>query len=189
VSQNLDVLILGEVDSLLHLPRTVPTGSGTINVDTEASDIRYGLAPLIWNLLTSPQRAHRSHHRSAHFLIARSDWWGTAVGRPLQLGQRFIFYSLRVLKLGFAAEGEAYINFIFDCINKWQRRDCVRDANSQTLLHLPLMFSIDGDTDLPEQELQSFGGYLDSKPVRGGNAATGHIQLDIYGELMDAFYL
>lgn len=55
--------------------------------------------------------------------------------------------------------------------------------------HLPLMFSIHGETDLPELELEHFGGYLDSEPVRIGNAATGHIQLDIYGELMDAVYL
>ena len=51
------------------------------------------------------------------------------------------------------------------------------------------MFSIDGETDLPEIELEHFGGYLDSKPVRIGNAATGNIQLDMYGELMDAVYL
>lgn len=57
------------------------------------------------------------------------------------------------------------------------------------IFHLPLMFSIDGLTDLPENELNHLGGYLDSRPVRIGNAATGHVQLDIYGELMDSIYL
>ena len=31
--------------------------------------------------------------------------------------------------------------------------------------------------------------YRGSKPVRAGNAAFGHLQLDIYGELMDSLYL
>jgi len=33
------------------------------------------------------------------------------------------------------------------------------------------------------------GGYKDSTPVRIGNGASLHVQLDIYGELMDAIYL
>ena len=32
-------------------------------------------------------------------------------------------------------------------------------------------------------------GYLGSRPVRVGNAAYNHLQLDIYGELMDSVYL
>jgi len=51
------------------------------------------------------------------------------------------------------------------------------------------MFSVDGETMLPEEELPQFGGYMDSKPVRIGNAATDHVQLDINGELMDAIFL
>jgi GH15 family glucan-1,4-alpha-glucosidase len=51
------------------------------------------------------------------------------------------------------------------------------------------MFSIDGSNDLPETTLDHFSGYQDSQPVRIGNAATDHIQLDIYGELMDGIYL
>ena len=99
--------------------------------------------------------------------------------------------------MGFSAEAEAYINFIFKCIDKWMQGKTA-SAQTDTLTndevehhptHLPLMFSIDGETDLPERELNHFGGYLDSKPVRVGNAATDHVQLDIYGELMDAIYL
>lgn len=85
------------------------------------------------------------------------------------------------LKMGFVDEAEAYINFIFDRIEDWHQAGASKP--------LPLMFSITGDTDLPEYTLDHLGGYKDTKPVRVGNAATGHIQLDIYGELMDAIYL
>lgn len=87
--------------------------------------------------------------------------------------------------MGFPAEAEAYINFIFARIAEWRK---VAEA-STTLHHLPLMFSIDGSTDLPELTLDHLSGYQDSRPVRIGNAATDHVQLDIYGELMDSIYL
>jgi GH15 family glucan-1,4-alpha-glucosidase len=54
---------------------------------------------------------------------------------------------------------------------------------------LRLMFAVDGRTDLEEFELPHLDGYMGSKPVRVGNAAHGQLQLDIYGELIDAAYL
>jgi GH15 family glucan-1,4-alpha-glucosidase len=51
------------------------------------------------------------------------------------------------------------------------------------------MYSIDGVSDLPETTLDNLSGYRDSRPVRVGNAAAGQLQLDIYGEMMDAIYL
>ena len=93
--------------------------------------------------------------------------------------------------MGFWSEAGAYINFIFKCAGQWQERTAASRLNDtqSRVVHFPLMFSIDGETHLPETKLSHFGGYLDSKPVRIGNAATGHLQLDIYGELMDAVYL
>lgn len=85
------------------------------------------------------------------------------------------------LKMGYPLEAENYMNFIFDRIKEWR--------NQTKMKHLPLMFGIHGETDLPETELTHLGGYRNSKPVRIGNAATDHVQLDIYGELMDAIYL
>lgn len=94
------------------------------------------------------------------------------------------------LKMGFPAEAEAYINFIFAQIAKW-RKICESKtaSNPDEVCHLPLMFGIDGSTDLPELTLDHLSGYQDSTPVRIGNAATDHVQLDIYGELMDGIYL
>jgi len=114
-----------------------------------------------------------------------------AIGGPRNWDYRYSWvrdasFTIYVfLKLGFPAEAEAYIHFIFDRIAEW-RKDAMTAAHPH---HLPLMFSIDGHKDLPEQELSHLGGYLDSAPVRIGNAATDHVQLDIYGELMDSIYL
>lgn len=54
---------------------------------------------------------------------------------------------------------------------------------------LAIMYGLDGSTDLEETELDHLSGYGGSKPVRIGNAAAEQIQLDIYGELLDAVYL
>lgn len=54
---------------------------------------------------------------------------------------------------------------------------------------LPIMFTIHGETDIPESTLDHLDGYRGSKPVRIGNGAAFHQQFDIYGELMDAIYL
>jgi GH15 family glucan-1,4-alpha-glucosidase len=54
---------------------------------------------------------------------------------------------------------------------------------------LQVMYRIDGRHELPEETLPHWSGYRHSQPVRIGNAAHGQLQLDIYGELMDAVYL
>lgn len=54
---------------------------------------------------------------------------------------------------------------------------------------LQVLYKIDGGHETPETELDHLRGYMDSKPVRIGNAAYHQLQLDIYGEIMDALYL
>ena len=55
--------------------------------------------------------------------------------------------------------------------------------------HLQIMYGIDGRHILTEQTLDHLEGYRGSRPVRIGNGAYNQLQLDIYGELMDAVYL
>jgi len=52
-----------------------------------------------------------------------------------------------------------------------------------------LTHALANNQDLPEIELTHLEGHKGSKPVRIGNGAADHIQLDIYGELMDCIYL
>jgi GH15 family glucan-1,4-alpha-glucosidase len=51
------------------------------------------------------------------------------------------------------------------------------------------MYRFDGTKDLDESTLTNLRGYRGSRPVRIGNGAHHQLQLDIYGELMDAIYL
>ncbi|ATY61850.1 glycosyl hydrolase [Cordyceps militaris] len=88
----------------------------------------------------------------------------------------FTIYIL--LRLGFKAEADAYMNFIME---RLQSRG-LDDA-------LPIMFTIRGATDIPESTLDHLDGYRNSRPVRIGNGAAFHKQFDIYGELMDGIYL
>jgi len=50
-----------------------------------------------------------------------------------------------------------------------------------------IMYGIRGERHLMEWEVPWLAGYEKSSPVRIGNAAAEQLQLDIYGEVMDAF--
>jgi GH15 family glucan-1,4-alpha-glucosidase len=51
-----------------------------------------------------------------------------------------------------------------------------------------IMYGIAGERRLEEQELDWLEGYEGSRPVRVGNAASEQLQLDVYGEVIDALY-
>jgi GH15 family glucan-1,4-alpha-glucosidase len=54
---------------------------------------------------------------------------------------------------------------------------------------LQIVYSIDGARRLPEIELPWLAGYEASSPVRTGNAASDQLQLDVWGETLDALFL
>jgi GH15 family glucan-1,4-alpha-glucosidase len=54
---------------------------------------------------------------------------------------------------------------------------------------LKIMYRVDGSSDLTEEVLTHLEGWRGAKPVRIGNGAADQLQLDIYGEAMDALYL
>jgi GH15 family glucan-1,4-alpha-glucosidase len=53
---------------------------------------------------------------------------------------------------------------------------------------LQIMYGVAGEQRLTELELDWLAGYEGSGPVRTGNLASEQVQLDVYGELMDALY-
>jgi GH15 family glucan-1,4-alpha-glucosidase len=83
------------------------------------------------------------------------------------------------LRIGFREEAAAFMSWIQDYASK----------HASPKEHESVVFTIDGDNRLPEQTLDHWEGYRGSAPVRIGNDAFSQFQGDIYGELMDAFYL
>jgi GH15 family glucan-1,4-alpha-glucosidase len=82
------------------------------------------------------------------------------------------------LRIGFQDEAAAFMGWIEDYASKYARPK-ERGA---------VVFTINGDNQLPEHTLDHWEGYRGSSPVRIGNDAVSQFQGDIYGELMDAFY-
>ena len=54
---------------------------------------------------------------------------------------------------------------------------------------LQIMYGVAGESRLTEYEVPWLPGYEGATPVRVGNAASGQIQLDVYGEVLDMLYV
>ncbi len=54
---------------------------------------------------------------------------------------------------------------------------------------LQIMYGLAGERRLPESEIAWLKGFCGSSPVRVGNGAHGQRQMDVYGEIMDAFHM
>jgi GH15 family glucan-1,4-alpha-glucosidase len=84
-------------------------------------------------------------------------------------------------QLGFSEEAGAFMHWFQHCGRVGQ--------DGGKLGPLQIMYGLDGRRELTEEILSGFEGYRGSSPVRIGNAAYEQLQLDIYGELLDAIYL
>jgi GH15 family glucan-1,4-alpha-glucosidase len=88
----------------------------------------------------------------------------------------FTLYGL--MRLGYTHEADAFMRWVMDRFHELEP-----DGSLQ------IVYGLDGRHSLSEEILPHLEGYRGSRPVRVGNAAVDHLQLDIYGELMDAVYL
>jgi len=88
----------------------------------------------------------------------------------------FTVYGL--MRLGYTHEAAAFMRWVM-----------ARCGELEPDGSLQIMYGLDGRHVLPEETLTHLEGYMGSSPVRVGNAAFDDLQLDIYGELMDAVYL
>jgi GH15 family glucan-1,4-alpha-glucosidase len=68
-------------------------------------------------------------------------------------------------------------------------RDWLTRAVAGSPEQMQIMYGIAGERRLPELELGWLAGYERSRPVRIGNAAAAQLQLDVYGEVMDAMHV
>ncbi len=83
---------------------------------------------------------------------------------------------LALLSSGYRYEAEAW--------RQWMLR-----ATAGHPKQLQIMYGLAGERRLTETELDWLPGYEGSRPVRVGNDAYGQMQIDVYGELMDALHV
>jgi GH15 family glucan-1,4-alpha-glucosidase len=104
---------------------------------------------------------------------------------PEQLGggrnwdYRFCWLRDAALTLDALMQGGHY-----DEAQAW--RDWLQRAIAGSPQQLQIMYGVGGERRLTEFELPLLAGYQGASPVRIGNGAAGQLQLDIYGEVMDA---
>src|SRR5262245_15188295 len=90
----------------------------------------------------------------------------------------FSVYAL--IGLGYAEEAAAFGQWVRD---RWIEHGGGRGNGGYPL---NIMYRVDGSSDLTEESLDHFEGWRGSRPVRIGNGASDQLQLDIYGEALDA---
>jgi GH15 family glucan-1,4-alpha-glucosidase len=74
----------------------------------------------------------------------------------------------------------------YDEARAW--RDWLLRAAAGAPSQLQIMYGLAGERRLTEYVVPWLPGYEDSLPVRIGNAAHGQLQLDVFGEVMDALH-
>ncbi|MER7410338.1 MULTISPECIES: glycoside hydrolase family 15 protein [Streptomyces] len=81
-----------------------------------------------------------------------------------------------LLRTGYREEARAW--------REWLLRAVAGDPEN-----LQIMYGIAGERELSEAELSWLPGYENSTPVRVGNGAANQLQLDVYGEVVEALHL
>ena len=85
------------------------------------------------------------------------------------------FTLIALMNAGYYEDAQAWRN--------WLLRAVAGDP-----ARVQIMYGVTGEHRLPEWEVPWLDGYRGAKPVRAGNAAFKQIQIDVYGEIMDALH-
>jgi GH15 family glucan-1,4-alpha-glucosidase len=85
------------------------------------------------------------------------------------------FTLLALMHAGYREEAQAW--------GAWLRRSVAGSPDQ-----LQTLYGIAGERWVQEWEVPWLTGYQGASPVRVGNAASGQLQLDVYGELIDAMF-
>jgi GH15 family glucan-1,4-alpha-glucosidase len=85
------------------------------------------------------------------------------------------FTLLALMQAGYFEEASSWCGWLVRAV-----------AGSPT--QMQIMYGLAGERDLTEQTLPWLAGYEGSAPARIGNAASGQLQLDVFGEVADALH-
>jgi GH15 family glucan-1,4-alpha-glucosidase len=80
-----------------------------------------------------------------------------------------------LMDLGYEEEAQAFLAWMLH-------------STRLTWPELRVLYDVHGESRLPERELAHLDGYAGSRPVRVGNDAEHQLQLDVYGEVVDAVF-
>jgi glucoamylase len=67
-------------------------------------------------------------------------------------------------------------------------RDWLQRSIAGSAAQIQIMYGLHGERALDERELPWLSGYESSSPVRIGNGASGQVQLDVYGEVLEVLH-
>jgi GH15 family glucan-1,4-alpha-glucosidase len=135
--------------------------------------------PVLRSLLTLKAL---SHWETGGIVAAGTTSLPEQIGGPRNWDYRFCwlrdatFTLYALMESGFLGEAKAW-------------RDWLLRAAAGSPETLQVLYGVAGERRLEEFEVPWLPGYESSLPVRIGNAASGQLQLDIYGEVMDALFV
>jgi len=124
-----------------------------------------------------------THHETGAICAAPTTSLPEAIGGVRNWDYRFSWirdsaFTVQALyNLGHGEEAKGYLRWFMElCRERHEPSD------------IQIMYGLHGEQDLEERVLEHLSGYRGSRPVRVGNGAAKQRQLDIYGELLNAFY-
>ncbi len=121
-----------------------------------------------------------THAESGAIIAAPTTSLPEVIGGSRNWDYRFVWlrdavFTLDALEsVGHSAEAGEFMRFL---------RKVLRHEGTG---HLQIMYGLDGRRDLVERQLEHLSGYRGSRPVRVGNGAADQLQIDVYGEVLEA---